>query len=81
MKTIPASLNATIKKTVTLKTTPLVFCLKGDGVEIKIRTCQRRVTQVLLDVYIANMISYDSHWRSLQFLQAHDLRLKTVLSA
>lgn len=77
MKTIPASLNATIKK-VSLKTTLLVFCLKGDGVEIKRRACQRRVTQVLLDVYIANMISYDSHWRSLQFLQAHDLRFKTV---
>lgn len=47
-----------------------------DGAEIKRQVCQRRITQALVDVYIANMISYDNHWQSLQFLQAHDLSHK-----
>lgn len=63
---------------VSVKTNPVVFFLSEDGAEIKRQVCQRRITQALVDVYIANMISYDNHWQSLQFLQAHDLSRKCV---
>jgi len=45
------------------------------------RFCQRRMTQAPVDVYIANMISYDNHWQRLQLLEAYDLCYKTNLSA
>lgn len=61
---------------VSVKTNPVVFFLSEDGAEIKRQVCQRRITQALADMYIANMISYDNHWQSLQFLQAHDLSRK-----
>lgn len=59
-----------------LKTNPLAFSLQEDGAEIKRQVCQSCITQALVDVYIANMISPDNHWRRLQFHQAHDLCCK-----
>lgn len=59
-----------------LKTNPLVFFLQEDGAEIKRQVCQSCITQALVDVYIANMISRDNHWQRLQFHQAHDLCCK-----
>lgn len=63
---------------VSVKTNPVAFFLSEDGAEIKRQVCQRRITQALVDVYIANMISYDNHWQSLRFLQAHDLSRKCL---
>lgn len=54
------------------------FFLKGDGAQIKRHVCQRHITQALVDMYIANMISYDNYWQSLQFLQAYDLHFRTI---